>query len=370
MILIDKKDNNKQIFTSWVIRFFIIAFILFELQDDRDLILILYVVVFLFTFIPSIVERVLSLKFPFEFKIFYDLSLLASLLFEKLFSGIYVQIVHGLFFGVVGFLIMYILYYNSRIKSAQHLFAFISFCVSVSLGIIWEGFLLLLITITERRFGDIGVDFSPERFTIIIVCALIASVSGYLYIRFGEGKIENKFLSSFRKRNPKLFIDHDVNPKKVLNLIKKGENEKLEFKSTLRVNIHTNKPDKNIEYSILKTINAFLNTDGGTLLIGVSDEGNITGIEKDGFQSNDKFYQHFSNLIKNHLGNEYLPFIHSNVVQIDKKSIFKIDCNPSDKAVFIKINNDEDFYVRSGPASIKLIGKKLIDYVNTKFKQD
>ena len=151
MITKSEKNKNSQILLSWIIRLFIITFILFELQTNRDLILILYIIVFLFTFIPSIVERALSIKFPFEFKIFYDLSLLAALSFEKFFSGIYVQFVHGLFFGVVGFLIMYILYYNSKIKSAHYLFAFISFCVadgnaishSISQGLLFSKYLQL-----------------------------------------------------------------------------------------------------------------------------------------------------------------------------------------------------------------------------------
>lgn len=370
MSSMDKNNTKKQVFISWVIRFFIIAFILFELKDGITLIFILDLFLFSYIFIPPIIERVLSIKFPYMFKIILNLLVFSSLLFDKFFQGNFVQIIQGLFFGIIGFLIMYVLYYNSRVKSTKLLFAFISFCISVSLAVIWEGLSILYINIVEVWFGDTGIDFYLLKFTILIICAGIVSINGgYFYIKCGEDRIKNRFLSRFRQRNPKLFIGNDADPKEVLNLIKKGENEKLEFKSTLRINIHTDKPDKTIEYSILKTLNAFLNTDGGTLLIGVSDDGSITGIEKDGFQNNDKFYQHFSNLIKNHLGNEYLPFIHSNIIQINKKNIMKIDCRPSDKAAFIKINNDEDFYVRSGAASIKLIGNKLINYVNTKFKK-
>ena len=66
-----------------------------------------------------------------------------------------------------------------------------------------------------------------------------------------------------------------------MRLIKRGENEKIEFKSTLRINLHTKEQDKKVENSVLKTIVAFLNSEGGTLLIGVSDCGEIIGIEKD-----------------------------------------------------------------------------------------
>jgi len=362
-----KNQENKRFALFWIIRILIIIFIFLELQSDRGLILYLYILVFLLTFIPSIIQRMFSVSLPFEFEFIFLLFLLATLSFENILTGFFVQLVLGMFFGFVGFFIMYILYHNSKIKSSHYLFALISFCIAVSLGAVWEVFRYALMVLVEARIGDMSIDYAPQGLIITMLGAVIVLIPGYFYLRYGEGKVTNRLLSSFRRKNPKLFIDHDTDPKQLVNLIKKGENEKLEFKSTLRINMHTKKPDKKIEYSFLKTINAFLNTDGGTLLVGVSDNGIVNGIEKDGFQNNDKFYQHFTNLIKNHIGNEYLPFIKSNIIEIDKKNILKIDCSPSDKEVFLKIDNDEDFYVRSGPASVKLVGKKLIDYVNRKF---
>jgi hypothetical protein len=252
------------------------------------------------------------------------------------------------------------------LKSTYYLFAFITFSTSVSLGVIWEFFIISFLHVVEKRGSIVGIEYGFEGLFIIIICAAISAIIGYIYIKYGKGKIENRFLSLFRHRNPDLFTDHDE-PEKVLKIIKQGENEKIEFKSTLRMNIHTRKPDKKIEYSFLKTIDAFLNTDGGTILVGVSDNGIIKGIEEDGFTNNDKLYRHYSNLIKYHIGNEYLPFIKSSIIKINNKHILKIECYKSNKEVFLKIDENEDFYVRSGSASIKLVGTKLIDYIYRKF---
>ncbi len=65
----------------------------------------------------------------------------------------------------------------------------------------------------------------------------------------------------------------------LLGLIARGESVKQEFKSTLRRNLRTRENDSRIEDSVLKTIAAFCNTEGGVLLIGVQDNGNILGIE-------------------------------------------------------------------------------------------
>ena len=232
----------------------------------------------------------------------------------------------------------------------------------------WEVFRFLLMILTGITLGISGIETAPQGLMLTILGSAIISTIGYFYLQYGEGKVLDGLIASFRHRNPDFFTDPESDVKQIYKLINKGENEKLEFKSTLRMNLHTKKPDRTIEYSILKTINAFLNTEGGTLLIGVADNGKIIGIENDGFPNNDKLYLHYTNLIKNHIGNEFLPFIKSKIIKIDKKCILKIECQPSDKEVFLKIDSNEDFYVRSGSASIKLLGTKLINYVNSKFR--
>ena len=78
-------------------------------------------------------------------------------------------------------------------------------------------------------------------------------------------------------------------------LIKQGESKTLEFKSTLRWNLREDrKDDKRITHAALKTIAAFLNTEGGDLLLGVADDGAIVGIEKDRLDNDDKFMRHLA----------------------------------------------------------------------------
>jgi len=154
---------------------------------------------------------------------------------------------------------------------------------------------------------------------------------------------------------------------RVLQLIRKGESKKLEFKSTLRVNLYTKKPDKKIEHSTLKTIVAFMNTTGGTLLVGVEDDGNILGIEKDKFSNEDKFLLHFKSLLKDQIGLEFDPLIDFEICKSNGKNVLIVDCKPSNKPVFLKDNNGEKFYIRTNPASDLLEGSKLIEYINRRF---
>lgn len=154
----------------------------------------------------------------------------------------------------------------------------------------------------------------------------------------------------------------------ILELIRRGESKRLEFKSTLRMNLMTGKPDWNIQHAVLKTIVAYLNTDGGILLVGVSNDGEILGIKNDGFPNDDRFLLHFKQLIKQHIGLNYSPMIEYTLVPVNGKEVLEIACKKSDEAVFLKTDkNDEEFYIRTGPSSERLTGSKLIEYVNRRY---
>jgi len=87
----------------------------------------------------------------------------------------------------------------------------------------------------------------------------------------------------------------------LLSLIARGESTRQEFKSTLRRNLKTGQDDTKVEDAVLKTVAAFCNTEGGTLLIGVEDNATILGIEADGFANLDRFSLHLSNLLGDRL---------------------------------------------------------------------
>jgi len=150
-------------------------------------------------------------------------------------------------------------------------------------------------------------------------------------------------------------------------LIAKGENEKLEFKASLRWNIIAKKPDKAIEHSALKTIVAFLNTEGGTLLIGVKDDGEVVGIDINQFVSEDKFLLHFATLVNDKIGKHYVDQIQWKLKDVRGKRILRIDCKPSPNAVFL-MNNGEEFYIRNGPSSVILSTSEVLEYSKKHFR--
>ncbi len=67
----------------------------------------------------------------------------------------------------------------------------------------------------------------------------------------------------------------------LLELIKGGESDRLEFKQTLRFDVETQALNRKLEEVAIKTVAGFANHTGGTLLIGVRDDGVVTGVEPD-----------------------------------------------------------------------------------------
>jgi hypothetical protein len=155
----------------------------------------------------------------------------------------------------------------------------------------------------------------------------------------------------------------DASESELRELIDSGEGDRLEFKSTLRWNLRENRPGKEIELSWLKTVVAFLNTHGGTLLIGVADDGKIVGCSPDGFRNDDKYLLHVNNLVQRHIGVEFSRYLRYDLRPIDGDSILIFDVQPSDDPSFLKTNEDDVFYVRMGPASRKLSLRKTLEYL-------
>lgn len=147
-----------------------------------------------------------------------------------------------------------------------------------------------------------------------------------------------------------------------------GESEKVEFKSTLRTNLGTGEKDDKIERDVLKTLVAFLNSRGGTLLIGVADDGSVIGIDEYSFESRDKLNLHITNLIASKIGNKFLPFITYRLTEYDGKNIMRVVCRKSDGPVFLWDGKREIFYVRSGPSSVELNGMDTLSYVDNRFR--
>lgn len=158
--------------------------------------------------------------------------------------------------------------------------------------------------------------------------------------------------------------EHD---KPIEEVIGQGENSFVEFKSTLRINLHTKAKDPKIELAVLKTIGAFLNSKGGTLVIGVKDDGTALGLEADNFSNEDKMGLHLQNLINDRIGIEHATHVIPTFEDFQDKRVLRVECSPSHAPAYVKNGNTESFFIRTGPATNELLPSKIQAFLKQRF---
>lgn len=153
----------------------------------------------------------------------------------------------------------------------------------------------------------------------------------------------------------------------VAEILTVGETDRVEFKATLRTNLHTGSRDARMENAVLKTIAGFLNTHGGTLLIGVADDGNPVGIDADGFGNEDKMNLHLTNLVNDRIGPKAWAAIHANFDDHDDTRVLVVRCEKAQWPAYVTDGGQQTFYIRTGAATRALSVGESVEYIKRRF---
>lgn len=162
----------------------------------------------------------------------------------------------------------------------------------------------------------------------------------------------------------------------LVDQIAKGEGSQLEFKASFRWDYDKSTINKKLEMVIMKTISALSNGEGGTLIIGVDDDGNILGLEKD-YQSlngnSDEFELHLRNLLNKRFGKVFSTTnLKVEFHTIDDQEVCEIEVMPGHQPLYLETldNNGQKkvtFYVRSGNSSQELELNEISEYISGRF---
>jgi hypothetical protein len=158
----------------------------------------------------------------------------------------------------------------------------------------------------------------------------------------------------------------------IQELIDAGESDTLEFKSTARVNLHTGLADPRMEHAIVKTVCGLLNHEGGTLLIGVADDGSVLGLADDlktlGAKGNPDGYElHLRQLLDNSLSAVTAQTVRFRFHSVEERQLCAVTVAASGKPVFanpVKGSGPggSEFWVRIGNSTRQLHGDEMIEY--------
>ena len=115
------------------------------------------------------------------------------------------------------------------------------------------------------------------------------------------------------------------------------ESSTLEYKATFRTHADGGEVFKPLETSSLKTIAAFANShEGGTLLIGVADDGSVHGLgsdyasmQKPGKDDRDLFQLHLGNAITASMGAAAAALVTAQIHHVDGHDLCRVHVRPS-----------------------------------------
>lgn len=156
-------------------------------------------------------------------------------------------------------------------------------------------------------------------------------------------------------------------------LLQKGEGFYVEFKETLRYDVRKGEASREIEKMTLKTIVAFLNSEGGTLLIGANDNAEVVGLQNDyktlTKKNRDGFENHLTMLTKTLIGLPFTKYIKISFEEIDGKDVCIVSVKESHKPAYLQ-NGDkkEDFYVRVGNSTQPFSMSETEEYIKTHWR--
>ena len=147
-------------------------------------------------------------------------------------------------------------------------------------------------------------------------------------------------------------------------MIDAGGSDRVEFKSTLRRNIHTGENDDRMRDAVVKTIAGFLNSRGGTLFIGVKDDGAVHNVvDVDEFDSEDKMNQHLAHIVNSRMGKSVWAAIRPEFKNVHGARVLVVRCDRVSSPVYVK----ERFYIRTTTTTEELTVKDGYEYIKRHF---
>lgn len=254
----------------------------------------------------------------------------------------------------------------------QH-FKIIIIFVLVGAGVFY--FLVHPFTMVLYWFEFSHTTFSFSLFENIFQERLVESFSfhmagmGGLLTTFGSllGLSFSFFWLNLKQKNNLIHKQEKLLKKDVLTLIENGENDSVEFKSSIRYDYLKKYTNRELEKVIAKTIGGFMNSKGGKLIIGVDDEGNVLGLENDfrtlKNQSKDGHEREIFRIISDYLGREACFSNQVSFYELEGMEICLIDVEVSRLPVYVKEGKNTSFYVRAGNATYPLSVKETVNYL-------
>ena len=159
----------------------------------------------------------------------------------------------------------------------------------------------------------------------------------------------------------------------VRGTIAQGEGAHLEFKSSFRWDVREGRVNRGLEGVVMKTLAGYMNSEGGTLLIGVADNGSVVGLENDYStlkkHDRDGFEQALMTSVASKLGADSCQCVQAVFHLVEAKDVCRVIVRPAHRPVYVRDGETPKLYVRTGVSTRELNVQEAIDYTATRWKK-
>ena len=161
-------------------------------------------------------------------------------------------------------------------------------------------------------------------------------------------------------------------PDMTLNeILSQTEHTHIEFKSTLRWDVRSQKINRDLEKAVLKSLAAFLNSHGGYVVVGVGDAGEVIGVAHDcrtlQRKDTDGFENHVTQIFCNSVGAEFRQLVTIGFHPYDAEHVCVMRALPSPKPVYVTHDGREEFYIRTGNTTRALTLREANAYISSRW---
>ncbi|HLA90549.1 MAG TPA: ATP-binding protein [Gemmatimonadaceae bacterium] len=150
-------------------------------------------------------------------------------------------------------------------------------------------------------------------------------------------------------------------------LLRAGESETIEFKASARWDLREDRISHAVQAATLKTIGGFLNHRGGSLLLGVRDDGEIVGLERDystlRHKNRDGFEQLLMGFVEDALGADFCTLVHVVFQTLAGKEVCRVVIEASRRPAYVRENDTTHFFVRTGNATRELDVEEALEHI-------
>ena len=233
--------------------------------------------------------------------------------------------------------------------------------------------MLLLHPITKAIYGAqwsgtgseierLALAFAPRMLPMTAAFALLGAALGLafgLYHRIAT-----------RHRRTLDFVEAELE-RTVPSLIFAGESEHVEFKASARWDLEQGRVSRELEDVVARAIAGFLNHTGGSLIIGVTNERTVCGLERDyktlKNRDRDGFERFIIGLVRSRLGGDICPLLHVTFHRLDGRDICRVIVEPADRPVYFRDGGTSRLFVRTGNSTRELDVREAMHHATRRF---